>query len=333
LYSDSNPLDLLNSRENPLLKIKQLYLQQAESIHLCVDPISFKGLSKLSLFKSKCDDCSEKDEQQIFTSLLSRLNTPVYFIKKETPNLICWEVFANLVVLENWLLEEVVSSNFDLLCWPKEHIEPPKLLVFDMDSTFIQIEVIDELARQHGVGDLVSKVTEAAMRGELDFSESLISRVTCLKGLAESTIDKMADSLPLSLGVGQLVRQSHIKNVKVAIVSGGFTPFVQRLKDRLELYEVRANNLEIVDEKLTGKVVGQIVDARIKADFVNQLKEKLNLAKNDILTIGDGANDLLMMNESGFSLAYRAKPTVQAKAKGRMNSTTLNDLICVFDWQ
>lgn len=316
-----------------MLKANQFYIQQAESIHSCEHAsISFEGLSKLSLFKSKPNGFSEEAEQLVFTTLLSRLDKPVYFIKKETSNLVCWEVFASCSELENWLVDYVNASSFDFLVWPEKHLNPPKLFVFDMDSTFIQIEVIDELARQHGVGESVSKVTEAAMRGELDFSESLISRVACLAGLAESTIDKIGASLPLSSGVAHLVEQCHIKDVKVAIVSGGFTPFVQRLKESMGLFEVRANNLEIDNEKLTGKVLGQIVDAQIKADFVNQLREKLNITKNDILTIGDGANDLLMMNESGFSLAYRAKPAVQAKAKGRMNITTLDDLCCVFGW-
>jgi len=329
---------LLQNRENALFNLNQLYIQQAESINPC-EPgsTSLEGLSKLSLFKSIPDNLADKDfseetEQHVFTTLLSRLDKTVYFLKKETPHLICWEVFAISSELEKWLVDCVDASPFDFLRWPEKHLRPPQLLVFDMDSTFIQIEVIDELARQHGVGEKVSIVTEAAMRGELDFSESLISRVACLEGLAESTINSIADNLPLSSGVAQLVEQSHIRGVKVAIVSGGFTPFVQRLKNSMELFEVRANNLEIKNEKLTGKVLGQIVDAQIKADFVNQLKQKLDITKDDILTIGDGANDLLMMNESGFSLAYRAKPKVQAKAKGRMNIATLDDLCCVFDW-
>lgn len=322
-----------------MFNLNQLYIQQAKSINLCeLDSTSFEGLSKLSLFEPKPDDLinedfSDKAAQHVFTALLSWLDKPVCFIKKETSHLICWDVYGNWSELEKWLVDYVDASSFDFLRWPEKHLEPPKLLVFDMDSTFIQIEVIDELARQHGVGESVSKVTEAAMRGELDFSESLISRVACLQGLAESTIDSIADSLPLSSGVAQLVEQSHIKDVKVAIVSGGFTPFVQRLKNSMGLFEVRANNLEIKNEKLTGKVLGEIVDGQIKAKFVNQLKEKLNITKDEILTIGDGANDLLMMNESGFSLAYRAKPAVQAKAKGRMNIATLDDLCCVFDWQ
>ncbi len=316
-----------------MFKTNQLYSQQAQSIDLCDRVgVSFENLSKLSLFKPKQSNHSEENEQHLFTCLLSSVEKPIYFLKKETDKLILWEVFAESSILQTWLINKIDHSCFDFLHWPDKHLTTPKLLVFDMDSTFIQIEVIDELARQHGVGDSVSKVTEAAMRGELDFSQSLISRVACLKGLAESTIEDIASHLPLSAGVAQLVEQSQLKEVKIAIVSGGFAPFVQRLKDRMGLLEVRANHLEIAEQALTGKVTGQIVDAQVKADFVNELRVQLGVDRNDILTIGDGANDLLMMKESGFSLAYRAKPAVQTQAKGRMNHTTLDDLLDIFGW-
>ncbi len=316
-----------------MFKTNQLYIQQAQTINLCDDkPSPFEGLSKLSLFGLKPNESHTGLEPQKFVSLLSAIDDLVYFRKKETDKLICWDVFADKAILQSWTADKIDGSGWDFLHWPGEHFTAPKLLVFDMDSTFIQIEVIDELARQHGVGDSVSQVTEAAMRGELDFAQSLISRVACLQGLAGSSIEEVASNLPLSPGVDRLVEQSKQSQIKIAIVSGGFTPFVERLKDNMGLYQVRANYLEIVDEQLTGKVLGQIVDAQVKADFVNELRVKLNIDKNDILTIGDGANDLLMMNESGFSLAYRAKPAVQAKAKGQMNFTTLDDLLYVFDW-
>ena len=311
----------------------QLYTQQSQTIKCCdYSPSTFDGLTKLSLFNIRETKFDSKAEEQFFVSLLASFGKTLYFRKKEVGNFICWDVFANNEKLATWLNEKIDESRFDFLLWPDEHLYPPKLLVFDMDSTFIQIEVIDELARLHGVGDSVSQVTEAAMRGELDFAESLISRVACLQGLAESTIDDIANKLPLSPGVAKLVAQSNNYEVKVAIVSGGFIPFVQRLKDTMGLFEVKANALEITDKKLTGKVLGNIVDARVKADFVNELREKLKINKNEILTIGDGANDLLMMKESGFSLAYRAKPAVQAKAKGRMNLTHLNHLADIFGW-
>ncbi len=316
-----------------MYSINQLYTQQSESINPCdSEPALFDGLSKLSLFKKKSEEFDSAAENQCINHLLKFLTSTIYFRKIEGNQLIGWEVFATNSDLSAWVEEKIGQSNYDYLVWPNKHLEPPKLLVFDMDSTFIQIEVIDQLAFQHGVGESVSKVTEAAMRGELDFSESLVSRVACLQGLTESTIGEIANDLPLSIGVDQLVSQCHKNDVKVAIVSGGFTPFVTHLKNKMDLYEVKANNLEIAEGRLTGKVLGKIVDAKAKADFVNKLASDLELQVNDILTIGDGANDLLMMNESGFSLAYRAKPAVQAEANGRMNFTTLADLISIFEW-
>ena len=289
-------------------------------------------LSKISLFS---DNKSSLDDS--LCKLLNRFKGEYELSKKETPETNIWEIRAEFSALETWLIDIFSQENdslppFDYILWPNNHQQPPKLLVFDMDSTFIQIEVIDELAKRHGVGESVSQVTEAAMRGELDFSESLISRVACLKGLVDSTIDDLSHKLPLSEGVAQLVGICKKQDIKIAIVSGGFTPFVSHLQQTMELYRVKANDLEIVNGELTGRVLGSIVDANAKAVFVNELKDELSLNRNDIMTIGDGANDLVMMAETGFNLAYRAKPAVQAQAKGRMNNTNLNQLADIFDW-
>lgn len=316
-----------------MLEINHLYRQQNQSLSACEDnQVDLAGRSKLSLFKAKTDSIEIEKEKSSVADLLLILKETVYFCVRESNDIICWEIYAVESEIQQFLQQKIRGSDFDFLLWPIGDFAPPKLLVFDMDSTFIQIEVIDELARQHGVGESVSKVTEAAMRGELDFSESLISRVACLKGLEQSIIAKIANNLPLSIGVEQLVKCCHQNNTKVAIVSGGFTPFVQFLKTKMGLYEVKANNLEIMDGALSGKVQGDIVDAQSKADFVNHLKSQLNIDANEIITIGDGANDLLMMKESGFNLAYRAKPAVQEQAFGRMNQTNLGDLVTIFDW-
>jgi len=289
-------------------------------------------LSKLSLFS---DNQSFLDDH--LGLLLNRFKGQYNFSKRKIAETIIWDVFAEYSTLESWLNDIFSDGNetlpeFDYILWPNNHLRAPKLLVFDMDSTFIQIEVIDELAKRHGVGESVSKVTEAAMRGELDFSESLISRVACLQGLADSTIEYIRHRLPLSKGVDQLVDSCQKQGIKIAIVSGGFTPFVSHLKNTLGLYRVKANDLEIANGELTGHVLGHIVDAKAKAEFVNELKDELKLSRNDIMTIGDGANDLMMMSESGFNLAYRAKASVQQQAKGRMNHTNLNQLADIFDW-
>jgi len=330
---DFNQLYVQQSRTVQQNKNVQQSQSHKQTIEPCDDQSSvFDGLRKLSLFRIKEEQIEQNIEDNTFTSLLSFIDNEVYFRKKSCDDLVYWEVYADKDLLDIWITKNINESNFDFILWPNNYFKSPKLLVFDMDSTFIQIEVIDELARRHGVGDSVSKVTEAAMRGELDFSESLVSRVACLRGLASSTIGDIASNLPLSVGVKKLVEQSKKSDVKTAIVSGGFTPFVQHLKNTMDLFEVKANDLEIVDGRLSGKVLGDIVDAKAKADFVNYLKAQLNIQENEILTIGDGANDLLMMQESGFNLAYRAKPAVQEQANGRMNFTYLNHLIGVFDW-
>jgi phosphoserine phosphatase len=310
-----------------LLNTNQFYCYKSGTVNSNNDEIDFSGLTKLSLFKKSSSHDFNVDESEII-NLFDSINTDFVFRKTFEDELLLWELYSDEVELKKLIQSKIKLIHYDYVLWPKEHLKSPKLLVFDMDSTFIKIEVIDELAKRHGVGELVSKVTESAMRGELDFSESLISRVLCLKGLKESNINSICQSLPLSSGVEELVEKSN--NIEVAIVSGGFTPFVEFLQKTMSLYKVKANNLEIKDEELTGKVLGKIVDANEKALFIRQLQKELGLTKNDIMAIGDGANDLLMMEESGFSLAYRAKPAVQAKAKGIMNITDLNHLLNIF---
>ena len=232
------------------------------------------------------------------------------------------------------LKDGLLASSFDYFYWPEQVNEPPKLLVFDMDSTFIQIEVIDELAKRHHVGDKVIDITEAAMRGELDFSESLIARVKCLDGLSEEAITDLADNLPLSEGIKDLVLAAAKNDTKIAIVSGGFTPFVARAKQELGLYQVRANDLEVKAGQLTGQLVNEnnIIDAQAKADFLHELCEQLSISAKQVMAIGDGANDLVMMDAAGFNLAYRAKPKVELQAQGRMKVTNFNQLGDLFSW-
>jgi len=313
-----------------LLDNNQIYSHVKQVITKVSGP-QLDDFSQLTLY-SIHENNVDVSQAERFLTLFDSSNDTFYFRHRKSSNLILWDLFASSEILQRLLQDNVKTSNLDYLLWPERWQSPPKLLVFDMDSTFIQIEVIDELAKRHGVGTSVAKVTEAAMRGELDFSESLISRVACLRDLSETTIADICDDLPLSEGVDQLIRNTHKNDVKVAIVSGGFTPFVEHIKKSMDLYEVKANNLQINNGRLTGELKGAIVDAQAKADYVLEMADKLKLHANEIITIGDGANDLQMMKESGFSLAYRAKPAVQAEARGRMNSTNLNHLIDIFNW-
>ncbi len=290
---------------------------------------SMDKTSKLSLFSDQNID----KQQENLIQLLSSFEHSIVFKLMQVEANYCWELYASYSVLTT-LKKQLINSIFDYLFWPENSMVSPELLVFDMDSTFIQIEVIDELAKCHQVGDQVIDITEAAMRGELDFSESLIARVKCLKGLGEDAIEKLAQALPLSPGIESLVNLATKNNCKIAIVSGGFTPFVKKVQTDMQLYQVKANDLAVKSGELTGELVNinQIVDAKAKADFIESLCEELSLAPEQTMAIGDGANDLLMMEKAGFSLAYRAKPKVEQQANGRMKYTHLNQLSHLFGW-
>ena len=202
------------------------------------------------------------------------------------------------------------------------------LLVMDMDSTLITIECIDEIADMQGLKPQVSAITEAAMRGEIDFAESLRRRVSLLAGLDESALQRVYDErLNLSPGAETLLDTIQDAGIKTLLVSGGFTFFTERLKPRLNLDYTAANTLEIVDGKLTGRVLGDIVDAQAKADWLNRVRSELNLAPAQVIAMGDGANDLKMMAEAGVSVAYRAKPVVREQASHALSQVGLDGIL------
>ena len=202
------------------------------------------------------------------------------------------------------------------------------LLVMDMDSTLITIECIDEIADMQGLKPQVSAITEAAMRGEIDFAESLRRRVSLLAGLDQSALQRVYDErLQLSPGAETLLAAARAAGIKTLLVSGGFTFFTERLKPRLALDYTAANTLDVADGKLTGRVLGNIVDAQGKADWLNRVREQLGLKKEQVIAMGDGANDLKMMAEAGISIAYRAKPVVRAQANYALNQVGLDGVI------
>lgn len=202
-----------------------------------------------------------------------------------------------------------------------------RLVAFDMDSTLIQAEVIDELAKEAGVGEQVAAITEAAMRGELDFKQSLRKRLSLLEGLDESVLKSVADRLPLAEGAERLI--STLKNVgyTIAILSGGFTYFGNILKERLGIDYVYANELEIVDGKLTGKAVGEIVDAEKKAELLQALATRESLSLQQVIAVGDGANDLPMLNLAGLGIAFHAKPKVKKGARQAISNLGLDSIL------
>jgi len=205
------------------------------------------------------------------------------------------------------------------------------LVVMDMDSTFISIECIDEIADMCNLKPQVAAITASAMRGEIEFAESLRQRVKLLAGLHESALQRVIDErLQLNPGAQQLIDTCKQHGIKTMLVSGGFNFFADRLKAMTGLDYTKANSLEIIDGKITGQVLGDIVDAQAKADFLIQLREKLGLKQEQVIAIGDGANDLKMMAAAGISVAYHAKPIVQQQATYALNYSGLDGVINLF---
>ncbi len=202
-----------------------------------------------------------------------------------------------------------------------------RLVCFDMDSTLIQAEVIDELARKAGVYDQVSAITESAMRGEIDFKESFEQRISLLKGLDVSVMKEIADNLPLSEGAERLFKTLKKYGYKTAILSGGFNYFGNHLKSKLAIDYVFANELEIADGKLTGRHVGDIVDGAKKAELLKLLAFKEDLHLEQVIAVGDGSNDLPMIRLAGLGIAFHAKPKVKASARHAISEIGLDAIL------
>jgi phosphoserine phosphatase len=202
-----------------------------------------------------------------------------------------------------------------------------RLVCFDMDSTLIQTEVIDELAELAGVGEQVRAITESAMNGEIDFSESFKKRMALLEGLSEDVLHNVALNLPITKGAHRLMKALKYYGYKTAILSGGFTYFGDYLQKELGIDYVYANQLEIKDGKLTGKYLGEIVDGAKKAEYLKAIAEKEGIHINQTIAVGDGANDLPMLNLAGLGIAFHAKPKVKESAATSISSLGLDGVL------
>ena len=202
-----------------------------------------------------------------------------------------------------------------------------RLICFDMDSTLIETEVIDELAIRAGVGDQVKEITERAMRGEIDFCESFKERVALLKGLDESVMRDIAENLPITEGVERMIQVLKRTGYKTAILSGGFTYFGNYLKQKFGFDYVYANELEIVDGKLTGRHLGDIVDGKRKAELLKIIAQVENINIAQTIAVGDGANDLPMLSTAGLGIAFHAKPKVKQTARQSISTIGLDGVL------
>ncbi|MDA8225141.1 MAG: phosphoserine phosphatase SerB [Betaproteobacteria bacterium] len=228
-----------------------------------------------------------------------------------------WRLPANAVPDADWVTQWCENAQLDC-AWVPDARRPTDfgLLAMDMDSTLIAVECIDEIADMLGLKTEVSAITQSAMRGEIEFGESLTRRVALLEGLDAALLQRVYDErVRLTSGAEAMLAHARANGIRTLLVSGGFTFFTERLQQRLGLDHAAANQLEIVHGRLTGRVLGNILDAQGKAEWLLQTAGKLHLDASQTVAIGDGANDLVMMNAAGVSIAFHAKPVVRQQAR------------------
>ncbi|MDE7119896.1 MAG: phosphoserine phosphatase SerB, partial [Muribaculaceae bacterium] len=235
---------------------------------------------------------------------------------------------ANRNEMQSRFIKIAAAEDFDIsLQEDNMYRRCRRLICFDMDSTLIQTECIDQLAERAGVGQQVRDITERAMRGEIDFKESFTERVALLKGLDASVMQEVAESLPITEGVDRMMEVLKRAGYKTAILSGGFTFFGDYLKRKYGFDYVYANELEIVDGKLTGRFVGEVVDGRRKAELLKLIAQVENVNIAQTIAVGDGANDLPMLSAAGLGIAFHAKPKVKASARQSISTIGIDGVL------
>ena len=272
-------------------------------------------------------------KQHLNIDIINRLSGRPSLRKDEPPAIACVEFSVRGTprdkdVMRREFLEASRETGIDI-AFQEDNIyrRNRRLVCFDMDSTLIQAEMIVELAKMAGVGKKVHEITEAAMRGEIDFKESFRQRVTLLKGLDESKMKQIAYNMPITEGAAKLTGTLRKFGFKTAILSGGFTYFGRFLQHELDIDYVFANELEIVNGKLTGNYVGDIVDGQKKAELLKNLAFKEGIHLEQVIAVGDGANDLPMLNVAGLGIAFHAKPKVKESARQAISTIGLDAIL------
>jgi phosphoserine phosphatase len=290
-----------------------------------------KAMSKLSLVILSREPISEKlvfelKDQAIRLGITlhtagSQISNGAYYSER-------WECNQELDTTQRENLRSIAAKFNSDLCFLNSDLQPAdiKVLAMDMDSTLINIECIDEIADFTGKKSAVAQITEATMRGEIkDFQESLRRRVALLEGVSADVLEAVyRERLQPNLGAAELLAGANQRGLYTLLVSGGFTFFTEKLRQQFGFKEAQANTLEIIDGKLTGKVLGDIVDGVAKAAYLDKACRLLGCTKVNAITIGDGANDLIMMSGSGISIAYKAKPIVKEKADAAFDRVGLD---------
>ncbi len=237
---------------------------------------------------------------------------------------------ANPDEIKRRLREEVESKGLDIVIQPHSVFKREKrLVVFDMDSTIVNTEIIDELAREAGVEEEVREITRRAMEGKIDYKQALVERVKLLKGLPVEVLEKIYSRIELTEGARELIQALKRAGYKVALVSGGFTYFTERLKKELGFDYAFGNELEIKDGKLTGRIKGRIIDAEEKARIIEELAKREGISKENVVAVGDGANDRIMIENAGLGIAFNAKEILKEVADGTISKENLIGLASV----
>ncbi|NRS87352.1 phosphoserine phosphatase [Flavobacterium sp. 7E] len=302
-----------------------------------------KGQSKKRYIVNILGETLVAAQLSAVTQVLSDLNLNIYAIKRLTGRVSIIEKgqyprsCVQLSISGNILDKSLITAKFMEISrtlnvdisFQEDNIyrRNRRLVCFDMDSTLIQTEVIDELADLAGVGEQVRAITESAMNGEIDFGESFKQRMALLEGLSEEVLQKVAVNLPITQGAHRLMKALKYYGYKTAILSGGFTYFGKYLQKELGIDYVHANELEIIDGKLTGKYLGDIVDGKKKAELLQAIADKEGIHINQTIAVGDGANDLPMLNLAGLGIAFHAKPKVKESASTSISSLGLDGVL------